>query len=878
MILGMSKDGNMNCASLAELWLKNIARHTGRRATSLIQIVDISRDSFFSKCGEYFPNSKKDDILVFGEEFLSSLRHREKKGGSILWQLYRWVLQANEVDLVLASGCPLVDGPHGAVERWARLIDFFDPDNLVAMRIAEMLAGSESSDGPDFPYHRWPLVVGPADEDLRRLCAMGLSDRHIHMKSLWPVSLSWQRVLRYASSGFNDGLDPERLAAYHPRAASEQEVELIECEFDLINQAKSLVWGEGLLGKFRGADILFFSDPGHKPSRPRDVLAAERQMLVAVWGRIISGRHDAEALEVALDRYLLAKCLFRARNLQSLETTHPGLYAFDVTRKYNSHLGRFCREETGRGGFSEARYRMNNGLLLQALRECATLRRAEVRIAPPDAPPIRLSASYGRGLRAFGRLLAVVRSEQMAGRDHSLQRSSYGSSHGIRDNGPDWNVTTAIHFKRALGRTNSSEPIATLPLLRKLVEFDLQTAALHDYRHRTFRAGWDVRASGIPDTGSATRPGEAESYSTRRELVETSDLLSRIDLASPERGAGPWLIAPYVKLLRGEPDAYDGLTQLRDNPYFQRWTTLHRQGRVLLGFSAPAVGLTCHAGEDYYTLVDGLWHIDGVLDGWKLRAGDGLGHALALATDPSKFGAGHLQRVKVPFGVEFDSLIWLHSFLVRTDIIDNRLRADLESWIADASRHCYSDYMRRTAAITLLELWQKIDRAHLPLPADGRLAVGRLPREIPDGLAQTPGDFLRLVDTFDVSVAEQRARYRSPSPLQGRLADALVRAQKAIVQKITSKGVVIETNPSSNIRMLRLARAADLPILSLLKDFGEDLRVTVCTDNPGVYDTDIETEYGIAFSGLMDLVGCDSRERALRLLRHLRDVGLRQTN
>src|SRR5262249_3218894 len=164
---------------------------------------------------------------------------------------------------------------------------------------------------------RWPLVVGPADRDLRRLCEAGLSDLHMHFKSLWPVSLSWQRILRHGSRAFRDGLRPDRLPAYRKMATGRRGPQRADPDItkglEFIGEASDLVWSDRGLGRFRTGDIAFFSPLDHRPRRPRDVLAAERRMLATVWLAILRGDEEAEALEVELDRYLLAKCLFRQR-------------------------------------------------------------------------------------------------------------------------------------------------------------------------------------------------------------------------------------------------------------------------------------------------------------------------------------------------------------------------------------------------------------------------------------------------------------------------------------------------------------------------------------------------------------------------------------
>lgn len=844
---------------------------------------------------------KSDDVRAVLGDFATQVEHAAVSG-SILADLYSRVLKTRGIRITFDGGRPLVAGEPRCFEAWCRLIDFFDPDNFVALALADLAVTQGVDVQIDHVLDQWPLVLAFADPDIARLCERGLSDIHLHFKSLWPVPLSWQRVLRaeagfeprpvnregmklgkadsykpYSKPGANSkqGLDEELLRVREgaqllrrggpgsrlAHLRSEERTFLTHDLSDAVSfDRRRTLHSDATVG---GPDETHFIRKPLLPRRPRDILRAERMMLFDAWREILARSEGHCQTEVALDRYLLAKSMYRARQLQSFDQSNPGLHAFDSKRRHNSHLGRMAREETAGGGFSGARFRQNNGMLLATLFECEPLKRAELRIAPPAAPPIRLAQTYGRLMRASDSLLRDV---------------STASCHAVA---ADMSTKFAVHFKRAMGGQEVSDKRRGAPpsssSLRKLMEYDLESAALQNFRFKATSGRFQAqqRGSHLRSQGDAGASRDSRSEQCHFDLGSASDLIGRLDLASPERGSGPWLVAPYIQLLRGDPEAIADLKNSADNPYFARWSALLARNQSVMAISAKRFGLTCHAGEDFYTLVDGLWHIDAAIDSWRLTAGDGIGHALALGQNAERFRRERLAGIRMPQGFELDALVWLLQLLERCGFPDNGVIRVLQSAVLEKATDCYGPkLLARNKSVTIDLLLSKLSRLDKPIPACSSLAVHRLPSEPPSEFIDSldPGDQLRCLDYFDERIARWRAKLNVAHQVHERLDGAIEFAQCELRKKVRAKGIVIETNPSSNLRMERAGSIADLPIFTLLED--RDARVTVCTDNPGTYDTNVASEYSLLFAGYLQRNGEDHRDDVLSRLDELRRVGL----
>ncbi|MEM8971887.1 MAG: hypothetical protein AAGD43_07500 [Pseudomonadota bacterium] len=800
-------------------------------------------DRFGRLLEQNFRDLKADDIRVIVESIAEDARDLRSKKKAILPWIYSQCLADAGVKIVFPGGNPKIECAGARFENWAALAQKFDPDGLVCFALAQRLGSPNLPRAVAQTLPHWPIYYASSDIDLQLLCERGLTDLHVHFKSLWPASLSWQRVLPIP-------LDPgsqanvSALRAIHDLPKESRRRRLIESVLATERGSSARI---SRLLSLRGSPTRFFWSDRRTPRSIGAILVPERTMLTRAWQALLLATDSNQRLEVELNRYLVAKAVFRSLHTQTRDESNRGLIAFDKLRRNNSHLGRLDREEIARGSLSYRRFCRNNGLLVRALQETVGLGRSEVRIAPPDGPVYLLSKLYNSTFLAFDRLAKELEESRADPRSEPCD------------------IRLGIHFKRMVKDTQRGTSVvlprpATQPLLEKLQEYDRETAAFQLARIKALQ-----------------NPQLRNSEGTLEKMRLAMARLSRLDLASPERGAGPWHIAPYIRLLKGELEGERFLLQDSSQAYFKRWRGLTKNHRNRKPHTAPELRLTCHAGEDYYTLVDGLWHIEGAISTWGLREGDALGHCLALGIPPRAFAAWHHQGIRVPTGLEFDSLVWLWTLARRVGWRDHVTANKLEHAIREMAHIIYRDlpgHLRSVAGD--LELHEeKIGILHHPLLVPPEFEARRThllsPNDIPRHLEQSRA--LRLHDTFNISVTDRRTHRKPPSQIHEQICELLREVQHHICGVICDRGLVIETNPSSNSRMERLQDPRKLPILNLLDEVAQAPRITVCTDNPGTYETDISAEYALLFSALTRGEKSGERDRALAILERMRADG-----
>lgn len=102
----------------------------------------------------------------------------------------------------------------------------------------------------------------------------------------------------------------------------------------------------------------------------------------------------------------------------------------------------------------------------------------------------------------------------------------------------------------------------------------------------------------------------------RSEIPKLSEYIVGIDAASEENRAEPWIFAPVYAAIR--------------NRTITKPKMLSTDGRLL---QIHNIGFTYHVGEEFRHILSGLRHIDEVIQHFHYKAGDRLGHALALGID-----------------------------------------------------------------------------------------------------------------------------------------------------------------------------------------------------------------------------------------------------
>jgi hypothetical protein len=519
---------------------------------------------------------------------------------------------------------------------------------------------------------------------------------------------------------------------------------------------------------------------------------------------------QARRLEHALDLYIHAKSRFIANHRQAIRS-NPG-------------LGRH-RQFTGAtklGWGWEARPRPARTVALQSydysealeyLMQSPALKRVELRFAPAASAP-----DYTRFLNSWNLVEDRMRSATPNGRK-------------------EWPfIRFSIHFKRSLDRYGG----ATLAerMQRFLRELDAHSAALHEFR------------LDMQDETAGQHKG-----------LPAAARIARIDFAGQERDIFADRAAFAMNLLRGDEDALrllGGMSGIEPSPELHyRWLLLREDKRLHMAARLPCLGVTCHAGEDYAHPLEGIHAIMTAVEALKMRAGDSVGHALALGCDIARFHRETAPHSMTAKGAQFDALSWMRGALI-ADAPPGHMQAvaRIEAWLWREMTEIYPRHVQ-PMSLNVFEEVAMFRRGPVP---DKAKRPASLPGRIWWNECWNP----QVQKARNSRVPLARVFYEIEASISW--------AQEHAARKIASRGVVIELNPSSNWRISQARSPKEIPFIALLQRFGSFIPACINTDNAGAYGTRIENEYAIALYGLME-AGM-SRTKAVALLDRLRLTGL----
>lgn len=318
------------------------------------------------------------------------------------------------------------------------------------------------------------------------------------------------------------------------------------------------------------------------------------------------------------------------------------------------------------------------------------------------------------------------------------------------------------------------------------------------------------------------------------------EYLVGIDAASEENAMEPWMFAQAYRLMR---------SRFYTKPVLQIPNGTEPFRRV------QNIGFTYHVGEDFRHIVSGFRHIDEVLEEFTYKAGDRLGHVLALGIDVAQWVTDN-EVVPIPVLERLENLLWMWG--VNTcDGLNLPVRLEmLENIIMDIAQEIYSDPETITVKMLYQAYKHKLQSDHAAIVAkvhqeDGgrypdceRCEINDNYRE--DGVREHKGwNSEKLLLTNYCSYYQKKyAKVQLVSVSKSEIA-VYQKLQTYLVQKIEKKGIYLEANPTSNLAIGDFSHIGDHPIFKL-----DDIRVhdgnhsmiTVNSDNPTIFNTNAENE------------------------------------
>lgn len=406
---------------------------------------------------------------------------------------------------------------------------------------------------------------------------------------------------------------------------------------------------------------------------------------------------------------------------------------------------------------------------------------------------------------------------------------------------------------------------------------------------------------------------ERQAKATATALEKSSYLCSRIrgiDAANHEIGCRPETFATAFRYLR-------------------LYAPCVRHVRPVLQKSRcwPQLSFTYHVGEDCLDLADGLRAIDEAVCFLHLERGDRLGHDVALGLSPKVYYDAKKNRVFLPAQDLLDNLVWLLFRSLEWNVVmPSELRAKLQTRAERLLFQIYGNTLPHQGLEHYYQAWK--------LRGDDPFLYQKAvqnPNEISDVVKQHITGFKGQIDLYanakidfmdqtyphfssntdcsalenvpDVRIRRELQMYLyqyhynrhvrcagqsiEEFPITPSYRTLIEQMQCCMMQKIMAKGLAIECNPSSNQLIGIYGGYENHPLfrfnnyqlpLPRAKGENQQLRVSVNTDDQGIFDTSLENEYALLYSVLQDF--CDEDGKQLidndtirGYLDHLREMG-----
>jgi len=759
------------------------------------------RDGFSGWMQSRFPAWGEDDL----ENEVSVLFGRATDLGD--W--YRETLGFHGITIEFWDRRPYVDTVDPAA--WARLTRRIDPDALITLSLVQRGRPREVLD-----LTRWGTYATPYHADLRRLTDRGLADTHIHLGGCDSVPLFWNQVMAwYDGAGEAPETGRRRLGhaeRYAPRALAELEEQSPE-DWRRRLEEKALIKDAAEIRRLLLPFALRWQDPtrGERAClEPAPELWEERIFLTWAWYQVqLESEGRPSPLAVFPSDFLtqLGDRSVIALLDRYLYAKNLFLEVHYIGPEGNPGLRRFRRllDQLDRPDRPRSRrfHIADTEERIRFATEPEALEKIEFRLSPKNS-----GGEWRRFLSIWDEAVNMLR-----------------PSRRLRKN-----IGIVVHFIRPTRRQEVSG--ATIPheMIRRKVAH--QSAVLHLLRQE--------------------RPEEA------RKIVG-------LDVANIERDCPPEVFAPYIRLLRGVAPEEAQLIEDCRAPWTERWWRLLTRNQIWHPVGLPQLGLTFHAGESFYTPVQGLRFIESAVRVLHMGPGDRIGHGLAAGLDVHRVLRSRGPGIRVPGAVLLNDCVWLLHMLAPHAGRFPAAVAKLQEWLTELSDVMYG------APQTLDVLWALHQiRAVLPqpqyLPPDGspnpwyeERAYRRLWRQ----------------ELFDLDCNKRAETLLKVPEEASTLGDAIVAAQDDVLKILANQRICVEVAPSSNLALGDMTSLEEHPFHRMVGYRSEQdrIRISINTDDPGPFATRLENEFALMYQVCNSRFGSGG-ETALEQLERARRDGL----
>lgn len=354
-----------------------------------------------------------------------------------------------------------------------------------------------------------------------------------------------------------------------------------------------------------------------------------------------------------------------------------------------------------------------------------------------------------------------------------------------------WNV---------LKQTYSSNKPPELHLTAHFIKRADQSKSNRGIRHKALRKDLKRRAEAL--------------VRLREKNKEFREYVKGIDAASNELDASPEVFGPIFRYLRAH------------------------------GFRH----FTYHAGEEFYHLIGGMRAVYEAIIFCELQAGDRIGHAVALGLDPTLWYES-LGKQQFPMRRReyLDDLLFAHSFILENATPASSLMSIIPQLRLRIDELAEETYGKIYALRVLQQAWQH--RKEDPLCDKSRY------QRLENKHSEYTGDDISELLWKYHNDRDAQSEIILVNPLELFSLEALSELQLLLLRYMCERELVIETLPTSNVRIGRY-NTFDVYHLKrwlLWRREGKAIpSIVLGTDDPGIFATSIYNEYANVYCCLVN--------------------------
>ncbi|WBW99000.1 hypothetical protein [Oceanirhabdus sp. W0125-5] len=358
----------------------------------------------------------------------------------------------------------------------------------------------------------------------------------------------------------------------------------------------------------------------------------------------------------------------------------------------------------------------------------------------------------------------------------------------------------------------------------------------------------------------------------REKIVNLDKYIIGIDSASIENNTDPWVFTSVYKKARMSSERIP--INIKNNKVINN------------------LGFTFHAGEDFRHIITGIRRVDEVIEHFKFHAGDRIGHGIALGIYGEKWVENN-RIIIIPRIEHLENMLWIWGIHKDNDYLTEMDMGYLERKILECAEKIYI----RMEGITVYNLWKAYRKKF-----NGEKIIEKFSEKVEE---QKLNDIFCPYAHENKTLSNLEYSYRrdmwdedklllshhckcylekmnEPIEIEVKKEEIPIikNLQKIVLSKISQEGIVIETNPTSNIAIGQIDSILEHYIFNLnqrglKKDIKKEngIIVTINSDDPSVFNTNISSELSYIFYSLIEKGY--AREDVLFWIDRIRENGIR---